>query len=322
MPAAAAQPVIDERARGGAATGMATGAADGPRWPGWATIALFLLPAFAIYAVFVLYPILQSIRYSLHEWSGISPGFEFVGLGNYRTLIGDDVFWKALRNNLILVVASIAIQLPIGLGLALLAEQRLRGWRVFRTVWFLPLLMSTVAIGLLWNYIYDPTFGLINTALHTFGLDSWQRGWLGEKETALGSVIAVICWQYIPFYMVLFIAGLTTIPADLLEAARLDGASGWTLFRSVTLPLLRPVIRTSAILSLIGSLKYFDLIYVMTGGGPGDATQLMATYMYENAFTQFDMGYGSAIAVALFLIAFVITGLVLYLDQFRAGREE
>jgi len=223
MPGAAAQSIREERV--GSAVAVTVAAGGGPRWPGWATIALFLLPAFAIYAVFVLYPIVQSIRYSLHEWSGISPGFDFVGLENYRTLVRDDVFWKALRNNLILVVASIAIQLPIGLGLALLAEQRLRGWRVFRTVWFLPLLMSTVAIGLLWNYIYDPTFGLLNTALHTFGLDSWQRGWLGEKETALASVIAVICWQYIPFYMVLFIAGLTTIPGDLLEAARLDGAT-------------------------------------------------------------------------------------------------
>ncbi|MGI9254932.1 MAG: carbohydrate ABC transporter permease [Thermomicrobiales bacterium] len=298
------------------------GGKERPRWPGWATITLFLLPALAIYGVFVLYPIVQSIRYSLYEWSGISPGFDFVGLENYRTLLGDKVFWQALKNNLILVVASIAIQLPIGLALAMLLEARLRGWRVFRTIWFLPLLMSTVAIGLLWNYIYDPTFGLLNTLLHTVGLDSWQRGWLGEKETALGSVIAVICWQYIPFYMVLFIAGLTTIPGDLLEAARLDGAAGFRLFRTITLPLLRPVIRTAAILSLIGSLKYFDLIYVMTGGGPGDSTQLMATYMYKNAFTQFDMGYGSAIAVALFLIAFVITGVVLYLDQFRAGREE
>lgn len=310
MPGNAARPTSGAASRGG------------PRWPNWATIALFLLPALAIYGVFVLYPIVQSLRYSLYEWSGISPGFEFVGLENYRTLLRDPVFWKALRNNVILVIASIAIQLPLGLGLAMVLEERLRGWRIFRTVWFLPLLMSTVAIGLLWNYIYDPTFGLLNTLLNAVGLDSWQRGWLGEQETALGSVIAVICWQYIPFYMVLFIAGLTTIPGDLVEAARLDGASGWRLFRTITLPLLRPVIRTAAILSLIGSLKYFDLIYVMTGGGPGDATQLMATYMYKNAFTQFDMGYGSAIAVALFLIAFVITGLVLYLDQFRAGRED
>jgi raffinose/stachyose/melibiose transport system permease protein len=130
-------------------------------------------------------------------------------------------------------------------------------------------------------------------------------------------VIAVVCWQYIPFYMVLFIAGLTTIPPELHEAARLDGAGSGRLFWSITLPLLRGVIRAAAIISLIGSLKYFDLIYVMTGGGPNDATHLMATYMYEQAFTQFDMGYGSAVAVALFAIAFVVTGVVLYVDQFR-----
>jgi raffinose/stachyose/melibiose transport system permease protein len=284
-------------------------------------IAAFLAPAVAIYAIFVLYPILQSMRYSLYEWSGIAPGFAFVGLANYATLLHDATFWRALSNNAILVVASIAIQLPVGLALALLVSTKLRGLRFFRTVYFFPLLMSTVAIGLLWNYIYDPTFGLLNVTLDAIHLTGLQRGWLGEQGTALGAVIAVICWQFIPFYMVLFIAGLTTIPPELNEAARLDGAGGGRLFWSITLPLLRGVIRTAAILSLIGSLKYFDLIYVMTGGGPNDATQLMATYMYKQAFTQFALGYGSTVAVALFLIAFVVTAVILYLDQFRAARD-
>jgi raffinose/stachyose/melibiose transport system permease protein len=286
----------------------------------WWIIVAFVAPALAVYGLFVLYPIVQSIRYSLYEWSGLGANSAFIGLNNYRAVLHDSVFWKALRNNAILVVASIAIQLPIGLALAMLVSTKLRGMRLFRTIYFFPLLMSTVAIGLLWNYIYDPTFGLLNATLGALHLTGLEHGWLGEQQTALAAVIAVICWQFIPFYMILFIAGLTTIPPELIEAARLDGASAWKLFVQMTLPLLRPVIRAAAILSLIGSLKYFDLIYVMTGGGPNNSTQLMATYMYKQAFAQFNMGYGSMIAVLLFAIAFVVSALVLFVDQRRAER--
>ena len=179
--------------------------------------------------------------------------------------------------------------------------------------------MSTVAIGLLWTFIYNPSLGLLNALLDAARLSGLERGRLGDEQTALWAVIAAICWHFIPLYMVLFLAGLTTIPDELYEAARLDGAANFAIFRFVTLPLLRPVIRTAAVLSLIGSLKYFDLIWVMTAGGPNGATELMATYMYKQAFDQFHMGYASAVAVLLFVIAFAISGAVLVIDQRRSG---
>jgi raffinose/stachyose/melibiose transport system permease protein len=281
-------------------------------------IAAFVAPALLVYGVFVLYPIFQSVAYSFYQWSGIAPGFTFVGLGNYQQVLQTPVFWKALGNNLILVIASILTQLPLALGVALLLSTRLRGLRLFRTIYLFPLLMSTVAIALLWTFIYNPNLGLLNALLDALNLRGWQRGWLGDEATALWAVIGVISWHYVPFYMVLFLAGLTNIPHELYEAARLDGAGNWGVFQHVTLPLMRGVIRTAAILSLIGSLKYFDLIWVMTGGGPNNATELMATYMYKQAFEQYRMGYASSVAVVLFVIAFVISSVVLIVDQRRS----
>lgn len=280
-------------------------------------VPVFLLPALAVYAAFVLVPIVTSFFFSTLDWQGVGKQYTFVGLRNFRELLGDPVFWKSLRNNLTLVVASLGTQLPLGLGLALLLNTPIRGVRLFRTIYFLPLLMSTVAVGILWTSIYNPAFGVLNSLLAAVGLGHWQRGWLGEESTALWAVIATICWQFTPFYMILFRAALMNIPEELYEAARIDGCAGWQLFRYITVPLLRGTIRTAALLSLIGSLKYFDLVFIMTGGGPNHATELMATYMYSQAFWRFRMGYASAIAVMLFLIAFTITTGVLIWDQRR-----
>jgi raffinose/stachyose/melibiose transport system permease protein len=200
-------------------------------------ITAFLAPALLVYATFVLYPIVQSVGYSLYQWSGIAPGFTFVGLGNYQEILRTPIFWKALGNNLILVVASIVIQLPLALGVALLLSTKLRGMRIFRTVYLFPLLMSTVAIALLWTFIYNPNLGLLNALLDAARLRGLQRGWLGDEATALWSVIGVISWHFVPFYMVLFLAGLANIPPELYEAARLDGADHRGVFRHVTLVL-------------------------------------------------------------------------------------
>jgi raffinose/stachyose/melibiose transport system permease protein len=288
--------------------------------PQWLVALLFIAPALIVYVLYVIYPIFQSALYSLRDWSGIGEG-TYIGLANYREALTDKVFWGAFQNNVILVVASIMIQLPVALMLALLLSSRFPGWRIFRAVYFLPLLLSTVAIGLVWINVYDPTFGLLNGLLEVIGAENLQQSWLGNPSLALPSIIAIVCWQYIPFYMILFIAGLTTIPDDLYEAAKLDGASGWDSFWGITLPLLRPITRTAAILSLIGSLKFFDLVWVMTRGGPNRSTDLMATYMFEQAFASFRMGYGSAIAMLLFIFAFVIAGSTILLDQRRASRQ-
>lgn len=272
------------------------------------TIILFLLPTLLFLSVFVVWPIVSSFRLSFFEWDGINPVKDLVGLENWSRLIHDGIFWKAFRNNLTVVVLSLAVQMPLGMGLAILLEQgeKLFIFKIFKTVYFFPMLMSSVAIGILFKYVYDPVFGIINPALELVGLDSWTRSWLGDTGVALYAVIAVICWQYTPFYMILFLAALRGVSEDLRDAARMDGATERRYYWNIALPLVQGTVRTAVILSLIGSLKYFDLIWVMTEGGPNNASELMATYMYKKAFPSFEMGYGSTVASAMFIIVMVI----------------
>ena len=265
---------------------------------------LFMLPAFFFIAMFIAYPIIDSMRLSLFKWDGFA-GVEptFVGLDNWSKLLRDMTFWRAAVNNLKIVLLSIAIQLPIGIALGYLLDSTGRKLNVLKIMWFVPYLLSSVAIGLLFRYAYDPYFGIVKYIAPLFG------------------VIAVICWQFTPFYMVYFLAGLSSMDTDIYEAALIDGATRGQYFFKIVLPILAPTIRNACILSLVGSLKYFDLIYVMTGGGPNvsiggvttGATELMATYMYKNAFTTNQMGYGSAVAMGMFLIVTFVSALTLRL---------
>jgi raffinose/stachyose/melibiose transport system permease protein len=277
---------------------------NGVRGPsGRSTAAVFfLLPAFAFLAVFIVWPVLLSIQLSFYDWNGISPVRTFVGLDNWKALTGDGVFWRALGNNLIVVALSIAIQLPVAMALAVLLHRGGNRLKIFKVVYFFPMLMSTVAVGALFKAVYNLQFGVVTPLLQAAGLAGLSRDWLGDAHIALFSVVAVICWQFIPFYMILFLARLSSIPNELREAASIDGATGGQYFWRVELPLMRGIIITAMTLSLIGSLKYFDLIWVMTEGGPSRATELMATYMYKEAFSSFRMGYGSTIATAMFFI--------------------
>jgi raffinose/stachyose/melibiose transport system permease protein len=267
-----------------------------------ATAALFLLPAFVFLGAFILWPVVLSLQLSFYDWNGIAPTRSFVGFANWKALAADSVFWKALGNNLIVVALSIAIQLPVAMALAVLLHRAGNRLKIFKVVYFFPMLMSTVAVGALFKAVYDLQFGAVTPLLRALGLAGIARDWLGDSRVALFSVIAVICWQFIPFYMILFLARLSSIPNELREAAAMDGATGSHYFWRVELPLMRGVIITAMTLSLIGSLKYFDLIWVMTEGGPAHATELMATYMYKEAFSSFRMGYGSTIATAMFLV--------------------
>ena len=271
----------------------------------------FILPALLIYLFYFILPIPASAYYSFFQWNGISPDMKFLGFGNWITLFHDPIFWRSLLNNATLVVASIIIQLPIGLLLGVLVSSALKGVRFFKLTYFLPMMLSSVAIGLTWNFIYEPNFGLLNSILNKIGLSSLAVGWLGEPQYALWAVIIAVCWQFIPFYMVLFAAALTGIPRELYEAAYIDGASKREAFFLITLPLLKNTIRIACVLSLTGSLKYFDLLFVMTGGGPDHASELLATYMFKQAFTSFKMGYGSTIAVFMFLISFAMAATIL-----------
>ena len=277
--------------------------------------AAFLLPALIMLAVYLLYPLVANFRLSFVEWNGLGNTAKNVGLQNWAQLLHDSVFLKSLTNNLTLAALSILIQIPIGLILAFMLDRAGRGSTVLKVLYFLPLLLSSVAIGTVFRNLYDPNFGPLNTLLRAAHLDGLARDWLGDPGLALASVILVVCWQNIPFYMLLFLAGLSGMPSELGEAAKLDGASEGVIFWRITLPFLQGTVRTALVLSLIGSLRYFDLVYVMTGGGPSGSSELMATYMYRTVFSGFNIGYGAAISSAMFMLVIIASGLALRLTR-------
>ena len=273
-------------------------------------VLLFVLPALFFYGTFNLFGIARTFYYSAMDWEGISANKVFIGLSNYIAVAKDMNFWNALKNNLILVLASMFIQMPGALLLALLINSKLRFTKFFRTVFFMPMLLSTVATGIMWILFYDPNFGLMAKMIKGLGLKI-STAFL-QGSTAMPAILFVICWQFIPYYMILFKAGLSNVPEELYEAAKIDGANTWQCFTNITLPMIIPTMRTSAVLQLVGSLKYFDLFYVMMGGAPNTSTELMATYMYKKGFTEFQMGYASTIAAYMFLICFIFACCFLY----------
>lgn len=278
---------------------------------------IFLTPVILIMLVYIIYPILSTFSTSLYDWNGISTSKVFIGFNNWKKLVADISFWTAFKNNITIMVCSILIQIPIGLALATFMDAGGRKLNIFKVLWFLPFLMSSVAIGFLFSYALATTGGIVTTISQAF--DGGKIDLLGRAPQALYAVIGVIAWQFIPYYMVYFMAGYSSIDNDVYEAAIIDGATRGKYFRHVALPLLLPVVRTACILSLIGSLKYFDLIYVMTGGGPGTATELMATYMYKLSFQHFKMGYGSTAAAGMFIL---ITVIALLFQKLIKGKED
>lgn len=279
--------------------------------------ALFLAPVTILLIVFILYPIIDTFITSGYQWNGISSAKKFIGFKNWVSLLQDKNFWIAFVNNLVIMVLSIVIQIPIGLALATFLDFGGKKLTVFKVIWFIPLLMSSVAIGFLFTYALATNGGLVSTISGWFGGGNIDL--LGNPKTALFTVILVICWQFTPFYMVYFMAAFTNIPYDVFEAARIDGATRGQYFWRIAFPLLVPSMKSAAILSMVGSLKYFDLIYVMTGGGPGTSTELMATYMYKQSFKNFNMGYGSAVAGGMFILISMVSLITMKLLK---GKEE
>ncbi len=279
--------------------------------------ALFLAPVTILLLVFILYPIIDTFITSGYQWNGISSAKKLIGFENWKTLLTDKSFWIAFRNNLVIMVLSIVIQIPIGLALATFLDFGGKKLTIFKVIWFVPLLMSSVAIGFLFTYALATNGGIVSTISGWFGGGNVDL--LGNPKTALLTVIIVICWQFTPFYMVYFMAAFTNIPYDVFEAARIDGATRGQYFWRIALPLLVPSMKSAAILSMVGSLKYFDLIYVMTGGGPGTSTELMATYMYKQSFKNFNMGYGSAVAGGMFILISMVSLITMKLLK---GKEE
>ena len=267
------------------------------------TAVIFLLPVILFLAVYVLYPIIDTFVMSTYKWNGISANRDFVGLKNWKRLLADTKFWIAFWHNIVIMVVSVIIQIPLGLALATFLNfftKKVRISRIFKTVWFFPYLMSSVAIGFLFTYALATNGGIVSTISGWFGGQNIDL--LGNPKTALLTIILIVSWQFTPFYMVYCMAGYAGISDDIYEASVIDGATKGQYFWKVALPLLKPSLISAAILSMVGSLKYFDLIYVMTNGGPGSSTELMATYMYKFSFSQFNMGYGSTVAGGMFIL--------------------
>ncbi len=271
--------------------------------------AVFLLPVLIMIAVFMVYPIIQTFINSFTQWNGISTTKTFNGLYNWNKLLHDSDFWRSFLNNVKIMILSLIIQMPIGILLATFLDAGGRKFNFFKVIWFLPLLTSSVAVGYLFHYALATNGGLISSISNFFGGGNVDL--LGNQATALYAVIGVICWQFIPFYMVYYIAGYSSISEDIYEAAIVDGATRGQYVRKIALPLLVPTIQNAVVMSVTGSLKYFDLVYVMTGGGPGTSTELMATYMYKTSFTSFNMGYGSAVAAGMFILITLIASIIM-----------
>ena len=274
---------------------------------------LWVLPAVALFVVFRLYPMAFGLYLSLNEWDGIKP-MVFRGLANYRqALFEDAVFWLALWHNVAFAVGTVIGKNGLAIVLAVLLNADIRGRTFFRTTLFMPVVMSFVVVGLLWGWIFNFQFGLLNSLLVAAGLDGWRTDWLGDPRLALFSLIGVDVWKWYGFHMVIYLAGLQTIPPVLYEAAIIDGATAWQQFRRVTLPLLRPIVVVNVTLALMGAFNVFDLIYVMTQGGPANATNVVMIHAYLQGFKFYQMGYASAISYVLMLIVIVVSGLQIWL---------
>lgn len=268
-------------------------------------ILVFLLPALILFCGVLIAPIGASAYYSLFDWNGIGAK-TFIGLSNYKELFTSNAigFMRALRNSLLLAALSVFLQLPLALALALTLGKKIKGERAFLSVYFMPVLISTVVIGQLWLKIYNPDYGILNVLLRAIGREDWTQIWLGNKSTALSAVFVPTLWQYVGYHMLLLYAGVKSVPPELREAAMLDGASDGQINRYIVLPYIKPIIRISVIFAVTGSLKSFDLIYVLTNGGPLHSTEVPSTLMISMLFLRNRYGMGSTIAVLLIVLCF------------------
>ncbi|MDF2963503.1 MAG: lacF 6 [Paenibacillus sp.] len=263
---------------------------------------LFVLPALFFYVLFLVIPIFRTVQFSLFNWNGASPSMQFVGLDNYSRLLQDAVFWKALSHNLIWIVFTVTVPVLVGLILALLIRSGVKGVLFFRVTFFLPNIVSLVAVGIVWNWIFHPDFGIINTLLRRAGLSNLALDWLGNEHVVLPALMTAGSWTYYGFCMVIFLAALQGIDKTYYEVAKIEGANTLQTFFMVTLPLLKNTVTLLVLNSLIGSFKVFDIVYLMTKGGPFHSSEVISTYMFDNAFRLNEVGYGAAISITLALI--------------------
>jgi multiple sugar transport system permease protein/alpha-1,4-digalacturonate transport system permease protein len=272
----------------------------------------FILPNFLGFALLTLVPVVAAFGLAFMEWDSYNPA-EFVGLDNFQKMFGNDTFWIALRNTLYYGIGHVPLTLLCSLGLALVLNRKLRGVRFFRTAAFFPYVTSLVAVAVVWNMLFNPTMGPVNQLLTSLGVAN-PPGWTSSSDWAMPAVIITSVWRDMGYYMILFLAGLQTIPVEYYEAARVDGANAWQRFWHITLPTLRPTTFLVLVLLTVGSFKVFDLIVVMTDGGPGRATLVLSQLIYREGIAQGEFGYASAISLVLFVIVLLVTVL-----QFRLG---
>ena len=280
------------------------------------SVYLFLIVPLIIYIIIFVIPNVKVIVYSFYNWNGLDTNMEFVGLNNYLRLLKDSIFWYAFINTFKYVFSLVIVQNSIGLLIAILIYKKSKTNILFRTLIFLPAMFSSVAVGLIWNYIYDSNIGLLNYILEVLGLESFQKFWLMDSSIAIFTVVSVHIWIGVGYATILFIAGLHNIPIAIYDSAKVDGVNMFQNFVHITIPLLKRTIVLVIIITLIGGFVSFDFVYVMTKGGPDHSSEVLATYLYKQGFEFLNVGYSSAIAIVLVLFVLIFSVI-----QLKAVRE-
>jgi multiple sugar transport system permease protein len=274
----------------------------------WLTGGLFLLPAVLFLVFTSLYPLAYSLILTFFRWDlKVSPQMTFIGLNNYRHAFTDAEFLNSLTVTLIFVIVTVAVETVLGMAIALLVTRETSRGRVVRSLLLIPMVMTPVVVGVLWRMLFNPDFGLFNYILSQFGADPTKLLWLGNPRLALWAVMITDIWEWTPFVVLCFVAGLTSLPVDTFRAARVDGASSWRIFWRLTLPLLRPVILVTVLLRFLDAFKVVDTVYVMTYGGPGNATKLLSFFIYETGLKYFNIGYASTVSWLFIILMFILT---------------
>ncbi|TRZ38993.1 sugar ABC transporter permease [Niallia circulans] len=279
-------------------------------------ICLYVLPALILILVLIYIPIVMTGYYGLMDWDGIG-AMKFIGLDNYVQLIKDKMFWTSTYHSVLLALFS-AVSLIFYLVISVILASRIKGANLLRKIYLIPMLLSSVAIAQLWLKIFDPTNGMLNKLLELFGVENTPI-WLADPNLVLIAIFVPIIWQYAGFYIIIYYAALKNVPEEVIEAARIDGATPLQIAYRIKLPLISGVIKVTIVLAIVGSLKYFDLIYVMTGGGPNGSSEVIASYMYKEAFKTYNFGYGSAIGFALLILCLIMTWVI---QKLTASKED
>lgn len=282
---------------------------------------LLLIPPFVFYAWFILLPLFQTAYFSMTDWNGVSIDKRWIGLANFRRMLGDELFWGAFRQTAIWVFVGTIVELVLSLALAMFVWNRPRGFLVFRTIYFMPLVLPAVVVGIVWVWIYSPVFGILNRSLETVGLANLAIGWLGEPGVALYAVLAASIWSHLGLSFVIFVAALQNVDHELLDAAKIDGGNAWQRFRFVVVPQISNAITLVGVLLLVHGLQGFDLVWVMTNGGPNHSTELLATYAYEKAFVENEAGYGSALSLVLATLALMVSVVTINLRERNSAEQ-